>query len=159
MCEKNMEKTAFKTHLEYYEFKAIPFGLINASFIFQTLINSVLEFYLRTIMLVFFDDILIYSFTMELHISLFRTILKTLKNNQLFTKWSKCSLCNEKQEYPRYIIFTEGIGIDPRNTKDMNNWLIPYSVKELRSFVGLTSYYKKDLLEVLASPVKHSFNH
>lgn len=86
MCEKDVEKTAFKTHLEYYEFKVMPFILTNASSIFQTLINSVLEPYLRIIMLVFFDDILIYSFTMELHISLLSTILKTLKNNQLFAK-------------------------------------------------------------------------
>jgi hypothetical protein len=89
MIAKDVKKIAFKTHQRHYEFKVMPFGLINISATFQALINNVLEPYLRIFVLIFFDDILIYSSLMEYHIIHLKTILEALIHNQLFVKKSK----------------------------------------------------------------------
>jgi len=108
-----VKKIAFKTHQRHYEFKVMPFGLTNTPTTFQALMNNVLEPYLRRSVLIFFDDTLTYSFTMELHIIHLRTILETLIHNQLFVKKSKYSFYKEKIGYPGYTIFAERVGTDP----------------------------------------------
>lgn len=90
MKEEDIQKTAFTTHLDHFEYVVMAFGLINAPATFETLMNRVLAEFLRKVALVFYDDILIYSKTMEDHIAHLRTVLLTLRQNKLFAKLSKC---------------------------------------------------------------------
>lgn len=95
MRKEDIAKTAFQTHQRYFEFKVMPFSLTNAHVIFQALMNSILESYLRRFVSLFFDYILIFSSSIELHVEHLKLVMETLRNNQLFAKLSKCTFCEE----------------------------------------------------------------
>ena len=116
MREEDIHKTAFRTHDGCYEFLVMPFGLTNAPSTFQSLMNDVFRPYLRKFMMVFFDDILIFSPTLELHLQHFRTMLGLLLNHQLYTKRSKCVFGSPEVEYLGHIIFGQGVSTNPSKT-------------------------------------------
>ena len=113
MSPADVFKTAFKTHEGHYEFLVMPFGLTNAPATFQSLMNSLFKQHLRRFILVFFDDILVYSKSWEEHLSHLRIVLTILKNNTLYAKESKCSFGVNMVEYLGHFVFGSGVSTDP----------------------------------------------
>ncbi|GJS22453.1 immune-associated nucleotide-binding protein 9 [Tanacetum coccineum] len=134
MNPADVEKTAFKTHKGYYKFLVIPFGLTNAPSTFQALMNSMFKEYLRKFILVFFDDILVYSSTMKAYVEHLRMVLEALRQNTLYAKQSKCVFGTERVEYLYHVIIKDGVATNGSKIEAMQNWPIPANVKQLRGF-------------------------
>ena len=139
----NIEKIAFRIHKGHYEFLVMPFGLTNAPATFQGLMNVIFKKYLRQFVLVFFDDILVYSVSWATHMEHLKLVFEILLQHQLFVKLSKCAFRVSTIEYLSHIASKEEVSTDPSKLMDVFDWSIPTSVKILRGFVGLTSYYRK----------------
>jgi hypothetical protein len=129
----------------------IPFGLTNAPSTFQSLINFIFKPFLRKILYVFFDDILIYNKLWEEHVQHVDKVLQLLEEKQLYAKPSKCSFGVQEEKYLGHIVSHEGVKVDPNKIKVMREWIIPKTLKklrvflalELRVFLGLVGYYRK----------------
>ncbi|KAK4407690.1 Transposon Ty3-G Gag-Pol polyprotein [Sesamum angolense] len=143
MSKDDVQKTSFVTHQGHYEFLVMPFSLCNAPSTFQSLANNVFAPYLRKFILVFFDDILVYSKTWSDHLAQLQITLELVRQHQLFAKQSKCDFGKESVEYLGHIISKDGVSTDPSKVECMKEWPLPRSVKELRGFLGLTGYYPK----------------
>lgn len=105
--------------------------------------NDIFKPYLRKCVLVFFDDILIYSKNLQDHLKHLKVVLGLLQQHQLYSKPSKCHFACQEIEYLGHVISEEGVKADPTKIKAMLNWPVPRNIKALRGFLGLTGYYKK----------------
>ena len=142
MNTDGIHKTAFKTHSGHYEYLVMPFGLTNAPATFQGLMNTVFKSLLRKCVLIFFDDILVYSSSMEEHEEHLKSVFALMRSNKLFAKMSKCAFATDRVEYLGHYIQAEGISTDPNKIKAVAEWAIPVSLKQLRGFLGLAGYYR-----------------
>ncbi|XP_061342052.1 uncharacterized protein LOC133288340 [Gastrolobium bilobum] len=140
---QDVQKTAFRTHEGHYEFLVMPFGLTNAPATFQAVMNHLFKPYLRQFIIVFFDDILVFSKTMEEHAVHLDVALGCLRMHKFFVKLSKCSIGANSIEYLGHIVSNQGVEADPKKIKAMVDWPLPCNVKQLRGFLGLTGYYRR----------------
>ncbi|WVZ94694.1 LOW QUALITY PROTEIN: hypothetical protein U9M48_040559 [Paspalum notatum var. saurae] len=136
-------KTAFKTHHGHWEFKVMPFGLTNAPATFQAAMNTIFQPLLRKSVLVFVDDILIYSRTLEEHIQHLQQVFQILAEHQFFLKLSKCTFATQSLEYLGHIISAVGVSTDPAKVAAITAWPTPTDIRQLRGFLGLLGYYHK----------------
>lgn len=143
MKEENIEKTTFRTHEGLFEFTVMPFGLTNVPATFQNLMSQVLQPLLRKHVLVFFDDILVYSKEMKEHYKNLEEVFQVMRENQLFAKMSKCAFAKSQIDYLANAISSAGVAVDPTKVQDVLDWPFLRTIKQLRGFLGLTAYYRK----------------
>ena len=148
-------KTAFRTRYGHYEFLVMPFGLTNAPAAFMDLMNRVFRPYLDQFVVVFIDDILVYSKDEQEHEQHLKIVLQTLREKKLYAKLSKCDFWLKEISFLGHIVSAEGIRVDPVKIEAVVNWKPPRSVTEVRSFLGLAGYYRRFVkgFSVIASPL------
>jgi hypothetical protein len=138
--EIDIPKTTFGTRFGLYEYTVMSFGLKNALAYFMHLMNKVFMEYLDKFNVVFIDDVLIFSKTVEEHEEHLRLVLEKLRSNQLYAKFSKCEFWLTKVAFLEHVISAGGVSIDPGKLKDVLNWMPPTTGSEIRSFLGLAGY-------------------
>ena len=132
-----MPKTAFRTRYGHYEFLAMPFGLTNALAAFMDLMNRVFRPYVDQFVVVFIDDILVYSKDAQEHEQHLRIVVETLREKKLYAKLSKCDFWLKEVSFLGHIVSAEGIRVDPAKIEVVVNWKSPQNVTEVRIFLGL----------------------
>jgi len=142
MREEGIPKMAFRTYEGHYQFLVMPFGLTNAPSTFQSLMNEVFRGCLRKYMLVFFDDILIYSKSWEEHLRHLEAVLKLLEVNKLYAN-KKCFFAQIKIKYLGHMISKQGVVVNPQKIRSVVDWPVPKNVKGVTGFLGLMGYYRK----------------
>ncbi|GJT48064.1 putative reverse transcriptase domain-containing protein [Tanacetum coccineum] len=141
--EQDIPKTAFRTRYGHYEFQVMPFGLTNAPAVFMDLMNRVCKPYLDKFVIVFIDDILIYSKDEKEHEEHLKAILELLKKEQLYAKFSKCEFWIPKVQFLGHVIDSRGIHVDPAKIESIKDWASPKTPTEIRQFLGLAGYYRR----------------
>ncbi|GKB59617.1 hypothetical protein Tco_0915803 [Tanacetum coccineum] len=141
--EEDIPKTAFRTRYGHYEFRVMPFGLTNAPAVFMDLMNRVCKPYLDKFVIVFIDDILIYSHNEKEHEEHLKTILQLLKKEELYARFSKCEFWINTVKFFGHMIDSNGIYVDPAKIEAVKNWASPTTPSEIRQFLGLAGYYRR----------------
>nr|KYP56224.1 Transposon Ty3-I Gag-Pol polyprotein [Cajanus cajan] len=141
--EGDIPKTAFRTRYGHYEYVVMPFGVTNAPAVFMDYMNRIFRPFLDKFVVVFIDDILIYSRTRGEHEEHLRTELEILKAKQLYAKLSKCESWLDEVKFLGDVIAAEGIAVDPAKVESVLQWERPRSVTDIRVFVGLAGYYRR----------------
>src|SRR3954462_9485542 len=139
--EQDTEKTAFRTRYGLYEFTVMPFGLTNAPAVFMDMMNRIFRPYLDKFVVVFVEDILIYSPTEAAHEEHLRIALQLLRDNKLYAKYSKCEFWLSEVKFLGHVVPREGISVDPSKVEAILEWSRPTIVPEIRCFLGLAGYY------------------
>ncbi|WRX30253.1 Reverse transcriptase domain - like 10 [Theobroma cacao] len=153
--EQDVPKTAFRTQYGHYEFLVMPFGLTNAPAAFMDLMNRVFHPYLDKFVIVFIDDILIYSRDNDEHAAHLRIVLQTLRERQLYAKFSKCEFWLQEVVFLGHVVSRTGIYVDPKKVEAILQWEQPKTVTKIRSFLGLAGYYRRFVqgFSLIAAPL------
>nr|GEY04428.1 putative reverse transcriptase domain-containing protein [Tanacetum cinerariifolium] len=141
--KKDIPKIVFRTRYGHFEFTVMPFGLTNAPTVFMDLMNRVCKPYLEKFVIMYIDDILIYSRSEEEHEAHLKTILDLLKDEKLYAKFSKCKIWLKEVQFLGHVVNREGIHVDPSKVESVKKWKTPESPTEIRSFLGLVGYYRR----------------
>ncbi|GJY85374.1 putative reverse transcriptase domain-containing protein [Tanacetum coccineum] len=145
--EEDIPITAFRTRYGHYEFQVMPFGLTNAPAVFMDLMNRVCKPYLDKFVIVFIDDILIYSRNKEEHGEHLKTILNLLRSKKLYAKFSKCDFWLDSVQFLGHVIDSSRVHVDPAKIEAIKNWAAPTTPTEVRQFLGLAGYYRRFIKE------------
>ncbi|GAU51960.1 hypothetical protein TSUD_417460 [Trifolium subterraneum] len=140
---EDVPKTAFRTRYGHYEYTVMPFGVTNAPGVFMEYMNRIFHSFLDKFVVVFIDDILVYSKSEEEHKEHLRIVLQVLKEKKLYAKLSKCEFWLEEVSFLGHVISSGGIAVDPAKVDAVTKWGTPESVSEIRSFLGLAGYYRR----------------
>ncbi|KAK2407303.1 putative mitochondrial protein [Trifolium repens] len=141
--DEDIQKTAFRTRYGHYEFLVMPFGVTNAPAIFMAYMNRLFNSFLDKFVVVFIDDILVYSKSEEEHGEHLRLVLQVLRESKLYANPSKCDFWLEEVNFLGHVISKEGIAVDPAKIDTVLSWKQPQTVTDVRSFVGLAGYYRR----------------
>lgn len=136
-------KTAFTTPLGLFEFVRMPFGLSNSPSTFQRLMSQVFRDDIFNILLVYLDDIIVFSSTMEEHISRLEQAFTKLRQHGLKLKAEKCLLFCQEVKFLGHVVSAKGVGTDPEKIAAVESWAVPTNLRELRRFLGFASYYRR----------------
>lgn len=143
MKEEDILKTTFRTRYKHYEFTVMFFGFTNAPATFMDLMNIVFKKFLDNFIIVFIDDILIYSKSDEEHEDHLMKVLITLRKNSLYAKFSKCEFWLQKVSFIEHVVSKGGLSIDPAKVEAVTKWSCPTTVTQVCSFLGLAGYYRR----------------
>ncbi|KAJ9682680.1 hypothetical protein PVL29_018578 [Vitis rotundifolia] len=155
MKEGDEWKTTFKTKYGLYEWLVMPFGLTNAPSTFMRLMNHALREFIGKFVVVYFDDILVYSKNLDEHINHLHCVLAVLRKEKLYANLKKCSFCMDKVVFLGYVVSAKGIEMDEEKVKAIKEWPTPKSITEIRSFHGLANFYRRFVKDfsTLAAPL------
>ncbi|CAJ2645092.1 unnamed protein product [Trifolium pratense] len=140
---EDIPKTAFRTRYGHYEYSVMPFGVTNAPGVFMEYMNRIFHSFLDKFVVVFIDDILVYSKSEEEHKEHLRIVLQILKEKKLYAKLSKCEFWLKEVSFLGHVISSGRIAVDPAKVDAVLQWGTPESVSEIRSFLGLAGYYRR----------------
>ncbi|GJY62195.1 putative reverse transcriptase domain-containing protein [Tanacetum coccineum] len=141
--DDDISKTALRTQYGHFKFTVMPLGLTNAPIVFMDLMNRVCKPYLDKFVIVFIDDILIYSKMKEDHENHLRLMLDLLRKEKLYAKFSKCEFWLQEVHFLGHVVNHDGIHVDPSKIKAVKSWKAPTTLSEVRSFMGLAGYYRR----------------
>ena len=155
MREGDEWKTAFKTKHGLYEWTVMPFGLTNAPSTFMRLMNEVLKSFLGRFVVVYLDDILVYSRNEEEHLIHLRDVFETLRAQRLYGKLEKCSFLVDNVVFLGYVVSKDGVSVDQSKIEAIKSWPNPKTISEVRSFHGLASFYRRFIRDfsTITSPI------
>jgi hypothetical protein len=155
MREGDEWKTAFKTKFGLYEWLEMPFGFTNAPGTFMRLMNHVLRAFIGRFVMVYFDDILIYSKSLDEHVEQIKCVLAVLRKECLYANLAKCTFCTEKVVFLGFVVSTQGVEVDEEKIKAVCEWLPPQNVSQVRSLLGLAGFYRRFVKDfnIIVAPI------
>ena len=139
----DQHKTAFTTPMDLFEYNRMPFGLCNAPALFQRIMQTIFREDLLQILLVYLDDIIVYSSSIADHLKRLKRVFQKLREHGLKVEAAKCQFFQRRVKYLGHVVSAEGVGTDSAKTEAVASWPTPKTLKDLRSFLGFASYYRQ----------------
>jgi len=141
--DEDVDKTAFRTHLGHYQWRVLSFGLTNSPSTFQQVMNDVFRDFIGKFVVIYIDDILIYSKTAEEHERHLHAVLQRLREHELYCRPHKCHFNQREVAYLGHIVGRDGVKVDPRKIQAVAEWQVPQDQHQVRSFLGLANYFRR----------------